>query len=719
MDMPEVYRPRHGRFGPGLLRWVVAAKNRLQHESSPYLRQHDENPVDWYPWGPDALGQAAREDKPLLISIGYASCHWCHVMAHESFEDPATAELMNEAFVNVKVDREERPDVDAVYMAAVQAMTGSGGWPLTVVATPEGEPFFGGTYFPPEDRFGRPSFRRVLRALADAWAGRRQEVLESAGSMRQHLGRLERLGGEPEPLDNELLTDAVRVLRSQFDATHGGFGGAPKFPPHATLRFLLRRDEHPAREMVERTLQEMAEGGIYDQVGGGFARYAVDDTWTVPHFEKMLYDNAQLISRYAVAHARWGDAAYRRIVDQTIGWADAELLLPEGAYASSLDADSEGEEGRFYVWEAAEFDAAAGPDAELGRVWFGVTDGGNFEGRNVLTARRDHGEVARRFGLDASELDARLARLRARLHEARGRRVRPGLDDKVLTSWNGLMVGALADAGRFLDRPSYLARARGVATFLRDRLTVDGRLRHVYGAGRSKVRGVLEDYAYLGVGLIRLYRATFEPGWLRWAMELAETVMEHFHDDDSGGFYTTPDDGERLLVRPKEPHDAATPGASAAAAELVATVGHYSGRYELIEAAARATRPFASGMRQQPSGFGTLLVVADALVAPPREVAVVGPAGADGTQALLDELRGPRPNVLLVHGEGPDDPLATAVPVLRDRGLVDGRPAAYVCEGGACRLPTTEPAELARQLRKVPPEAAEGRSDATGGPSSG
>ena len=694
----------------------MAAKNRLQHESSPYLRQHEDNPVDWHPWGADARERAAREDKPLLISIGYASCHWCHVMAHESFEDPRTAELMNDAFVNVKIDREERPDVDAVYMAAVQAMTGSGGWPLTVVATPEGEPFFGGTYFPPDERHGRPSFRRVLQALADAWANRRREVLESAASMRQHLGRLERLGGEREALGEGLFEQALAALAHQADPVHGGFGGAPKFPPHATLRFLLRRDEPEARQMAELALDRMAQGGIYDQVGGGFARYAVDGSWTVPHFEKMLYDNAQLVSRYAVAYARWGTDADRRVVEETVAWADRELLLPGGGYASSLDADSEGEEGRFYVWTAAAFDAALGADAPLGRAWFGVTASGNFEGRNVLTARADPAEVQERFGLDEEELADRVARLRERLLEVRAERVRPALDDKILTSWNGLMVGALADAGRFLDRPDMVDRAGGVADFVRDRLADGSRLWHVYGTdaqgqGRAKVQGILEDYAYLGLGLLQLYRATFEPRWLTWALDLSEAVMTHFHDADGGGFYTTPDDGEGLLVRPKEPHDAATPGASAAAAELVARCAHLTGRDDLREAAAQATEPFVAGMRGQPTGFGTLLVVADLLASPPREVAIVGPRRDAATRALLAELRRPLPRVLLAQAEGRGDPLAERVPVLRDRTPVEGVPAAYVCEGGACRLPTTEPAELARQLAHPPgarPDARDG-----------
>ena len=703
MDMGECTAGHPATLADPCYAESVAAKNRLQHESSPYLRQHEDNPVDWHPWGAEARALAAREDKPLLISIGYASCHWCHVMAHESFEDPQTAELMNDLFVNVKIDREERPDVDAVYMAAVQAMTGSGGWPLTVVATPDGEPFFGGTYFPPDERHGRPSFGRVLRALADAWTNRRREVLESAASMRQHLGRLERLGGEREPLSKGLLVEALGTMVRQSDPVHGGFGGAPKFPPHATLRFLLRRDEPEARQVAELTLDRMARGGIYDQVGGGFARYAVDGSWTVPHFEKMLYDNAQLVSRYAVAYARWRTPAYRRVVEQTIAWADRELLLPGGAYASSLDADSEGEEGRFYVWTAGEVDAALGEDAPLGRAWFGVTESGNFEGRNVLTARADPAEVQERFGLDDDELGVRLARVRGRLLEVRGERVRPALDDKILTSWNGLMIGALADAGRFLDRPNMRARATGVADFVHAHLADGRRLWHVYGTdarghGSAKVQGILEDYAYLGLGLLQLYRATFEPRWMTWALDLCEAVMTYFHDAEDGGFFTTPEDGEGLLVRPKEPHDAATPGASAAAAELVARCAHLTGREDLREAAAQATEPFVAGMRGQPTGFGTLLVVADELASPPREVAVMGPRGDAATRALLAELRRPLPGVLLAQAEGRGDPLADMIPVLRDRGPVDGMPAAYVCEGGACRLPTTDPDELARQL---------------------
>jgi uncharacterized protein YyaL (SSP411 family) len=583
-----------------------------------------------------------------------------------------TAELMNEHFVNVKVDREERPDVDSVYMSAVQAMTGSGGWPLTVVATPAGEPFFGGTYFPPADRYGRPSFRRVLGALADAWENRRDEVMESARSMRQHLGRLERLGGpeQQRPLNEDLLTDAMRELHRHYDTHNGGFGGAPKFPPHSTLRFLLRRDEPIAREMTDRTLEAMARGGLYDQLAGGFARYSVDDTWTIPHFEKMLYDNAQLIARYAHAYGRWGTDLYRRIVAETVHWADTELRLEHGAYASSLDADTEGEEGRFYAWEADELERVLGADAELAKAWFDVTEPGNFEGKHVLVARADPAEIAERFDLAESELDARVKAIRVELLAAREERERPGLDDKVLTSWNGLMIGALADSGRFLGRPADIERARGVARFLKEHVADGPRLHHVYGGGRAKVRGILEDYAYLGLGLIDLYRATFEREWLEWAMELGDVVMAHFHDRERGGFFTTPDDGETLLVRPKEPHDSATPGASAAAAELIATLAHYTGRNDLREAATRATEGFVTGMRQQPTGFGTMLIVADALMTPPREVAVIGVADAPDTGALLAALARPLPNVLLAHGEGPGDPLAERIPVLRDRDRV-------------------------------------------------
>lgn len=510
--------------------------NRLADETSPSLLQHADNPVDWFPWGDEAFAKAKAEDKPVLLSVGYSACHWCHVMAHESFEDPGIAALMNAHFVPVKVDREERPDVDAVYMSAVQALTGSGGWPMTVALTPAGKPFFGGTYYPPDDRLGIPGFRRVLRGLADAWTTRRDEIDAAAESLTGQL--VTPLPAGEGELDPTVAEAALETLSGTFDAAHGGFGNAPKFPPHTGLTYLLARPEPRALEMALHTLDKMAEGGLYDQLGGGFARYSVDARWLVPHFEKMLYDNAQLVSRYAEAYAKTQKPLYRRTVEETLTFMERELRDPEGGFYSALDADSEGEEGRFYVWREDELDVL-GEDAELVKAHYGVTSAGNFEGRNILFVATPVEALAERFGLPETEVEARLGRAKARLLEVRSTRVRPGLDDKILCSWNGLVVSAYADAGRALGRADYLETARETARFIRRAFYVDRRLKHTYKAGQAKVEGMLEDYVYLACGLVDLYRATLESEWLLWALELAETVVGEFHDPEAGGFYST------------------------------------------------------------------------------------------------------------------------------------------------------------------------------------
>ncbi|MEX2541858.1 MAG: thioredoxin domain-containing protein [Trueperaceae bacterium] len=687
--------------------------NRLAGESSPYLRQHRENPVDWHPWGSEAFELAEREDRPVLLSVGYSACHWCHVMAHESFEDPETARLMNENFVNVKVDREERPDVDAIYMNAVQAMTGSGGWPMTVVLTPQGEPFFGGTYFPADDRYGRPSFRRVLSALAGAWRDRRDEVLSSAGEMRTYLNGLGRAGEGAGGLDPNLPRDALEELHRRFDDRYGGFGAAPKFPPHSVLRFLLARPGEHARELAHVTLRRMANGGIFDQIGGGFARYSVDEQWLVPHFEKMLYDNAQLLSRYSEAYRHNADPLYQQVIEATVAWLARELRHPAGGFYSALDADSEGEEGRFYVWDEAEFDAVLGPEAAAAKEWFSVTTEGNFEGRNILTAPdlpiQEVGSVdgsgadsrddfATRFQIEPDRLDERVEGWKQRLLAAREERERPGLDDKVLTSWNGLAIGGLADAGRVLHRPEYVEHAREAARFVRGELWRDGRLLHAYGGGQARIAGLLEDYAYLGLGLLALYHATFEEEWLLWALELCEVIATHFADD-RGAFFSTPDDGEPLIVRPKGVADSAVPSENAAAAELFVQVARLTGRHEPEERALSAVAGLADLVRRHPTGLGATLSVMEFLLHPPREVAVIGDRKEAATQALLRIVQQqPLPYAVVAHADGPEHPLVERLPFLEGRGPIAGRPAAYVCEAGVCRLPVTEPDDLAREL---------------------
>ena len=671
--------------------------NRLADETSPYLLQHADNPVDWFPWGEEAFSKAKAEDKPILLSVGYSACHWCHVMAHESFENPEIAAVMNAHFVPVKVDREERPDVDAIYMSAVQAMTGAGGWPMTVALTPEGKPFFGGTYYPPDDRLGHPGFRRVLTSLADAWETRRDEVGKAAQTLTGQLGSVQLPVGEEE-LDRELSAQALVTLSGRFDPTYGGFGAAPKFPPHTGLQFLLLRSEPHALELATFTLDKMARGGLYDQLGGGFARYSVDERWLVPHFEKMLYDNAQLVSRYAEAYARTGKPLYRRVVEETLTFTERELRSPEGGFYSALDADSEGEEGKYYVWRESELDALLGEDAELVKAHFGVTPAGNFEGHSILFVAEPVEVLAERFSLSREDVVARLERAKRTLFEARRPRVRPGLDDKILCSWNGLMLGALADAGRVLGREDYLESARETAWFMRRAFLRDGRLLHTYKAGQARVEGMLEDYSLFALGLLALYRATLEGAWLLLALELTETVVGEFYDAAAGGFFSTVAESD-LIVRPKDLFDSAIPSGNGAAAQLLATLSRYTDNRAWEELALDTIRPLQEAMRRYPTGFASLLVAHEQLYAPPQEVAIFGDRKDSKTQALLGVLGATSlPHTALALIESEDDPLVAQLPFTQGRGRIDGKATAYVCAGGTCRLPVTTPERLREQL---------------------
>ncbi len=672
--------------------------NRLARETSPYLLQHADNPVDWFPWGDEAFELAKTHDKPVLLSVGYSACHWCHVMAHESFENREIAALINEHFVPVKVDREERPDVDAVYMNAVQALTGAGGWPMTVALTPAGKPFFGGTYYPPDDRLGQPGFKRVLTSLADAWKTRRGEVDEAAETLTRQLGAVQLLAGA-EALDEDLAASALETLDHTFDPDYGGFGNAPKFPPHTGLEFLLLRPEPRALELATETLDKMAHGGIYDQLGGGFARYSVDERWLVPHFEKMLYDNAQLVSRYAEGYARTQKPLYKRVVEETLAFLQRELQSPEGGFYSALDADSEGEEGKFYVWRAAELGELLGDDAELVKARYGVTPAGNFEGHSILFAAQPVEALAAQFSLTADEVTVRLERAKKTLLEARAPRVRPGLDDKVLCSWNGLMLGALADAGRVLGRADYLETARDTARFLRRVFFKDGRLTHTYKAGDARVEGMLEDYSYFALGLVALYHATLEGEWLLLALTMAETIVSEFHDP-AGGFFSTVAEAD-LIVRPKDLFDAATPSGNGAAAQLLVTTSRYTDDHAWEDLAVDTLKPLQEAMRRYPTGFASLLTAFETLYAPRREVVVFGERSDARTQALLEVLDAASlPHTALALIESPDDPLVARLPFTQGREMVGGEPTAYVCEGGACRLPVTTPEGLREQLER-------------------
>jgi uncharacterized protein YyaL (SSP411 family) len=648
--------------------------NRLTDETSPYLLQHKDNPVDWNPWDEQALARAREEDRPILLSIGYSACHWCHVMERESFEDEATAALMNENFVCIKLDREERPDLDSIYMEACQAMTGSGGWPLNVFLTPEQVPFYAGTYFPPEDRGGMPSWSRVLGAVAAAWSERGDEIRSDAGPIAERLRGGALLKPSNEPMTERALDEAVAGLRQSFDSVNGGFGGAPKFPPASALEFLLRRGE---TEMVAKTLRAMASGGIHDQVGGGFARYSVDERWLVPHFEKMLYDNALLARAYLHAWQVTGDPLFRSVTETTLEWALTELRGPEGGFMSALDADSEGVEGKFYVWSIDELRETLGDEADAAIAWFGATERGNFEGANILV--RGEGPEP--------EL---LPEWRRRLYEVRAARVWPGLDDKRLTSWNALMISALAEAGAVLGREHLLDAARAAAGFVLGELRdPDGRLLRSWKDGRARLNAYLEDHAYLLDALLTLYESTFEPRWFAAARELADTTIARFADEERGGFFETSDDHERLVARRKDLEDHPIPAGNSSMAYGLLRLAALTGEHEYERRAVSVLRLLHPIAPRHPHAFGHLLQALDFHLAPVREVAL---AGAD-TGALERVVRSAfRPHLVLAGGE-PD-----GVPLLEGRGPVDGLAAAYVCERFACKAPVTEPAELAALL---------------------
>jgi uncharacterized protein YyaL (SSP411 family) len=650
--------------------------NRLANETSPYLLQHKDNPVDWQPWDESALEQARAEDRPILVSIGYSACHWCHVMERESFEDPEVARLMNERFVCIKVDREERPDVDAIYMEAVQAMTGHGGWPLNAFLTPEGVPFYAGTYFPPQPRQGMPSWSQVVQGVHEAFESQRDEVAEAARRMVDRLGATAQMEAPDADLDPASLDAAVAALRRTYDGEHGGWGGAPKFPAASVIDFLLARGE---REMALATLRKMASGGIYDQVAGGFARYSVDRQWVVPHFEKMLYDNALLARAYLHAFQITGEPLFERVTTETLDWALRELRRPEGGFASALDADAEGVEGSFTVWTLVEVRAVLGEElAPVAIGHFGMTEAGNFEGANIPVR--------------ATPDPAELPEIRARLLAARERRVRPGLDDKRLTAWNALMISALADAGAGLDREDYVAAAVACAEFvLRDLRDADRRLLRSFNRGSAKQPAFLEDHAFLLEALLTLYEATFEPRWFEEAHALAEQIVTRFADPERGGFFSTASDAEPLIARRKDLEDTPIPSGSSAAAFGLLRLARLTGEARWEDAALGVLRLLHTIAPQHPLAFGHLLQAIDFAVAPVREVAIVGP----GAGPLTDVVRHAyHPHLVVAGGEAGGG----AVPLLEGRTPVDGGAAAYVCERFACLRPVTEATDLAALL---------------------
>ncbi|MEW1567834.1 thioredoxin domain-containing protein [Streptomyces sp. NPDC093509] len=672
--------------------------NRLAHETSPYLLQHADNPVDWWPWSAEAFEEARRTGRPVLLSVGYSSCHWCHVMAHESFEDEATAAYLNEHFVSVKVDREERPDVDAVYMEAVQAATGQGGWPMTVFLTPDAEPFYFGTYFPPEPRHGMASFRQVLEGVSGAWAERRDEVAEVAGKITRDLAEREMNFGDSSVPGEEDLAGALLGLTREYDATRGGFGGAPKFPPSMVIEFLLRHHARTGSEgalqMAVDTGERMARGGLYDQLGGGFARYSVDRDWVVPHFEKMLYDNALLCRVYAHLWRSTGSDLARRVALETADFLVRELRTGEGGFASALDADSDDGTGRhvegaYYVWTPAELREVLGDaDAELAARYFGVTEEGTFEeGASVLQLPQQEGVV------DAEKV----ASLRERLLAARAERPAPGRDDKVVAAWNGLAVAALAETGAYFDRPDLVEAAIGTADLL-VRLHMDdhARLARTSKDGRTGSNaGVLEDYADVAEGFLALASVTGEGVWLEFAGFLLDHVLAQFTDAESGALYDTAADAEQLIRRPQDPTDNATPSGWSAAAGALLSYAAQTGAEPHRAAAERALGVVKALGPRAPRFIGWGLAVAEALLDGPREVAVVGASGDPATTALRrTALLGTAPGAVVAFGVPESDEL----PLLAGRPLVDGRPAAYVCRHFVCDAPTTDPEELRATL---------------------
>ena len=684
--------------------------NRLAEETSPYLLQHADNPVDWHSWGEAAFALAREADRPLLLSIGYSACHWCHVMERESFADPATAAAVNASFVPVKVDREERPDVDQIYMRAVQAMTGHGGWPLTVFLTPEGAPFYGGTYFPPEPRQGMPSFREVLSAVAHAWETNRARVDESAEQILEALRRsaTQRIDdvedGAAEESDERLAARAALAVARSFDPVHGGFGGAPKFPQPMLLGFLLRHHhrtgEPQALAIALHTLRRMAAGGMRDHLAGGFHRYSVDARWLVPHFEKMLYDNALLARAYLEAWQVAGSDDLRAVCESTIDYVLGDLRHEGGAFFAARDADSEGVEGRFYVWTPDEVDQVLGDEeGALFRRAYDVSAAGNFEGSNILHLPHDLEALARSEGLEPEALEDRLARARTRLSAVRSGRPEPLRDGKVIASWSALMVRTLAEAGGALGRRDYIDRARDGARFLLERLrSPDGRLHHVWTEGVAKIPALLEDVAALGNALLSLYEATLEPEWLPPAAELAEDALARFWDPSEEAFFDAPSDGEALVVRPRESTDNATPAGNSLAVELLLRAGRLLEREEWCAVAAGAIRREAAGIVRWPSAFGHLLSALEAELAVPLDVVIVGEPDDARTAALLAAAHRPFAPARLVAGTGPGGSGALVVPLLEGKKPTSAGPTAYVCRARVCGLPITDPERLLQEL---------------------
>ncbi|MGI8812343.1 MAG: thioredoxin domain-containing protein [Pyrinomonadaceae bacterium] len=672
--------------------------NRLIDETSPYLLQHAHNPVNWYPWGDEAFAKAQAEDKPVIVSIGYSACHWCHVMEHESFENESTAAIMNEHFVNIKVDMEERPDVDQIYMAFVQLTTGRGGWPMNVFLTPDKRPFFGGTYFPPSPRYNMPGWPQVLLSVAEAYREKREELLNSANDIVGEIRRISITEGDAGRISLDQLDTAFMSFAKTFDSANGGFGGAPKFPPSMSLEFLLRyfhrTGDVNALDMVKKTAVKMASGGICDQLGGGFHRYAVDAIWLVPHFEKMLYDNAQLIRVYLHLFQITKDEFFRDVAVHTLEYVKREMLDTEGGFYSSQDADSEGVEGKFFVWTPDEVASILGDDddARIFKFFYDVSEEGNFEEKNILQVTYTHAAAAKVLKIDESGLRASLERGRDKLFEAREKRVKPFRDEKIITAWNGLMLAAFAEAAAILDNADYLDVAKRNADFLLRDLRRDGRLLRTWKDGRAKLNAYIEDHANLADGLIELYQASAEAKYLREAVALADTMINEFWDEERGGFFFTANDHEELIVRNKDFNDNATPSGNSVAADVLLKLAHLTGDERYARFASTVLRLASSQIRRYPNGFGRALSAIEFQLAAVKEVVFTGTRPNDLERAVWDNYI---PNkVVAFAGKENDDKF----PLLEGRTAIGGKPTAYVCENFVCSRPVTSTDELRQQL---------------------
>jgi uncharacterized protein len=679
--------------------------NKLSNENSPYLLQHANNPVDWYPWGEEALSKARDENKPIFLSIGYAACHWCHVMEHESFEDPETAAVMNENFINIKVDREERPEIDSIYMQATVAMTGSGGWPMSVFLTPDLRPFYTGTYFPPVRRYNMPAFKEVLLNLAKAWNEDTAEIERVGNQVLQHLQSSSEISGNSYEMTSDGLTEAEKSLLEAYDWGYGGWGNAPKFPQPMSIEFLLRRSQFnsPQREQLIKAsvhaLDAMSRGGMYDVVGGGFSRYSVDNFWRTPHFEKMTYDNAQLALTYLHGYLVTGNADYRRICEETLDFVLRELTHSEGGFFSSLDADSEGEEGKFYVWTQEELEDALGSDFDFFKAAYGITPSGNWEGKTILQRAIDTSTLAARFKMEREEIWQKLSNCHQRLLGMRSSRVRPATDDKVLVMWNSLMLKAFAEAGRYLNRQDYLQVAIRNARFLLNNLYVNDRLHRSWREGQTKHNAYLEDYAGLILALLALYQSDPNKEWYLSALKLADEMVEYFVDPN-GGFFDTRDDHEALLVRPKDIQDNATPSGNALAATALLELAAYGDRTDWRDLAEETLSSVYAVMLRYPAGFAQWLCAADFAVGPTREVAIIGDTQRTETKELLNTLwKTFRPRQVTAISNYPPEPDAPAL--LKDRPLLNDLPTAYVCQGFVCLQPVNSPSEMESQLAGI------------------